>query len=113
MTTKSTVANMLIAERVREIQGLREESEEAAEDPRVEEDEASSEPEEDPESEDEQDGDSDDLPPIFEERSERWYRPNTQKGHKFAVRMPEGVSTKYYQTVEGAANRLRKEYGDE
>ena len=112
MTTKSTVVNMLVAERVREIQGLREESDETAED--TEEEGAATDPDGggDTDPEESEVGEEEELPPVFEEQSGQWYRPNTQEGHKFAVRMHDGSSTKYYKTVKGAAKRLRGEYGD-
>ena len=94
MTTKSTVAQMLLAERVRELQ------DERAGD--VEGD--GSEPAESGHVEGE-------LPNIFGRHDEHWYRPDSEE-HDFAVRVPGDTGTKYYKTQEGAAERLRKEYGE-
>jgi predicted transcriptional regulator len=108
MTTKSTVANMLVAERIRQIRDdEEEESEEVEDDGEVSEsDEPTTEPEEGEE------GGDEGLPGVFERHSDKWYRPDTEEDYMFAVRMPEGDGTnrKYYKTVRYAANRLRKEY---
>lgn len=95
MTTKSTVANMLIAERVRELQ------EEAGTGDSV--------TEEDGDEKGEEMGDSDSEPAALQRHSEKWYVPDSQKGYKYAVKMPTG-RRKYYKTAEQAAKRLKKEY---
>lgn len=101
MTTKSTVAQMLVAERVRQLQ---EESDES--------DETTESEEQATESEDEDVGEEDGEPAIFERHPDKWYVPNTQKGYKYAVRLPESADTdrKYYKTVDGAVERLRQHY---
>lgn len=97
MTTKSAVAQMLLAERVRQLQGGGEGGEEPA-----------------PEKADQSDSGEVDqvgrgLPEIFDRYDEHWYRPDGQK-YEFAVRLPGHDDTKYYKTQDGAADRLRKEY---
>lgn len=100
MTTKSTVAQMLVAERVREMreEGTGEEIEDQ-----------SSEAEESSRSGSEsKEMGVEDLPPIFAERSDKWYKPNSDK-HEFAVECNNGEK-KYYKTAENAAKRLRGDY---
>ena len=95
MTTKSTVAQMLLAERVRQLQGERsDESDESSET-------AQSEVEEPGES----------LPEVFDQHRDHWYRPDSEK-YKFAVRVPDFDKPKYYKTQDNAAKRLRDEYGE-
>ena len=81
MTTKSTVAQMLVAERVRELKGgapdLANGSEVAQ--------------------------------GIFKRYSDKWYTPDSDKGYEYAVRLKDG-DVKYYKTADGAAGRLSKEY---
>lgn len=99
MTTKSTVANMLIAERVRQMQ------EEAGVDDSDTEEEGN-------EEEEEKGGEgaaSDSDPPALRRHEEKWYVPNSQKGYKYAVETPTG-RRKYYKTARGAAKRLKQEY---
>lgn len=97
MTTKSTVAQMLIAERVRQIKDGEDESE--VEDQSAEE-EGSSRP-----GSDGSELDTEELPPIFEERSDSWWVPDSED-HILAVRREDG-GRRYYKTVDGAAERLR------
>ena len=93
MTTKSTVAQMLIAEKVRELRGA---------------DSGDSEELDQSESgEVEEVGRG--LPEVFDRHSDHWYRPDSDK-HEFTVRLPGHEDRKYYKTQDGAANRLRKEY---
>lgn len=98
MTTKSTVANMLVAERVRQLRG--ETGGSGGSWAAV------------GESTESEGGKSTGLPPIFEKHRDRWYRPDTEEDYKFAIRMPEesGTHTKYYKTTERAAERLKEEY---
>lgn len=108
MTTKSTVAQMLVAERAREIRGG-----EVEEPPAVEPEEETPESEEEtPEAEDAGIGEDSGLPPIFERHSDRWYVPDSDRGYKFAVKLGGDADTgpNYYKTVEGAEERLREEY---
>jgi polyphosphate kinase len=92
MTTKSTAAQMLLAEKVRELQ-----------------DERSAEPESEQVSEP-IDGDANgDLPKIFQTYSERWHRPDSDT-YEFAVKLPDGEGTRYFETLAGAASRLETEY---
>lgn len=105
MTTISSTAQQLLAEKYREMQ---EEEEEPAETP----EEESREPEEEEasESDSEEGSDDPDLPAAFDDHPDKWYVPNSQEGYKYAVRMPGETSNKYYKTAEGAAERLREEF---
>ena len=102
MTTISSTAQQLLAEKYREME--QEGDEEPSEDSR--------EPEEEEAEESVSEGGSDDpeLPDVFDKHSDKWYVPDSQEDYKFAVRMPKGVGNKYYKTQEGAAERLRKEF---
>jgi len=92
MTTKSTVAQMLLAERVRELQEERAGGGEA----------------EQPESgQPDQSGSG--LPNVFDRHDDHWYRPDSEE-NEFAVRLPGDGETKYYKTQDGAAKRLRDEF---
>jgi predicted transcriptional regulator len=108
MTTKSTVANMLVAERVRQMQEEEGESGDESESGG----EVSEAEQEDMGEVAESGKETGGLREIFDRHSDKWYRPNTQENHKFAVRMPDsaGADVKYYQTEQGAANRLDEEY---
>ena len=55
-------------------------------------------------------GESDGLPAVFRRHADKWYTPESDEGYKFAVRVPDRDSNKYYKTQEGAAKRLRREY---
>jgi len=59
---------------------------------------------------DQGEGEGDDLPEIFRKQSDKWYHPDSDRGHQYAVRTLSGNGPKYYKTVDGAANRLREEY---
>lgn len=98
MTTKSTVANMLLAERVRQLRG------EAGG--------GGGSPAEEGETTGPESRELAGMSAIFEKHDEKWYEPDTERGHKYAVRMPEdsGTNTRYYKTAEKAAERLRREY---
>lgn len=91
MTTKSTVSQMLLAERVRQLKEERGEETESSEETSQEDDSGQS------------------LPEEFHEHIDKWYRPDGE--NDFAVRMPGDEKPRYYNTQEGAAERLRKEYG--
>ena len=93
MTTKSTVAQMLLAERVRELQGAR-----SGDDEESEQSESG---------EVEQVGRG--LPEVFDRHDDHWYRPDSDK-YQFTVRLPDSDDRKYYKTQDNAAKRLRKEY---
>jgi hypothetical protein len=80
MTTVSSTAQMLLAEKVREMGGVSEGSKTAS---------GGSE------------GD------VFDRNPEKWYRPDGK--YNLAVRLPNG-ETKYYKTRDGAAKRLRRHY---
>jgi predicted transcriptional regulator len=95
MTTKSTVAQMLLAERVREIQAERSGGGEEAD---------QSEP-----GEVEEVGRA--VPEVFDRHSDHWYEPDSDK-YDFVVYLPGHEERKYYKTAENAAKRLRKEYDD-
>lgn len=90
MTTKSTVAQMLVAERA---QQLREEG-----------GSTELEPEEDQTTIDESG-----LPAVFDRHEEKWYRPDSSKGNKFAVDCADD-RRRYFKSTDGAAKRLRKDY---
>jgi len=89
MTTKSTVAQMLLTERVKQ---LKEERSEAVEDD-------AGTPEEEGSS----------VSGALERHPDKWYRPDGEK-YEYAVRMPGDADTKYYKTQDGAENRLKEEY---
>lgn len=91
MTTKSTVAQMLLTERVKQLKEER--SEEVEEEADAPDEEGSS------------------APGVLERHDQHWYRPDGEK-YNYAVRMPGDTDTKYYKTQEGAEDRLRKEYGE-
>lgn len=101
LVTKSTVAQMLVAERYRQLQDEREDESQV---PEVDETDA--------EEDDLSSGDSKEERPEFERYPEKWYVPDSSKGYEYAVRMAAGGRVKYYKTAEGAANRLEKEYGE-
>jgi hypothetical protein len=103
MTTKSTVAQMIVAEHFRE---QREESDEETE--KEEEIEETTEPPEKPTTEEEGENvEQQEFEEMLEKHSEHWYEPDGQKNN-YAVDPPEGVDDKrrYYKTAEGAAERL-------
>lgn len=105
MTTKSTVAQMLVAERVRQLQLGEIEDEKDI----VPEALGSSEPDSDTVDSDDDSG-LDEKPEIFERCSDKWHVPDSKKGNKYAVRTADG-ELMYYKTERGAAQRLREEYG--
>ena len=98
MTTKSTVAQMLLAEKVQELQAER--SNEGGESAQT-------------------DQGSNDLPPgvdepggerdVLEATKEHWYYPDSEI-HEYAVRLPDSDDRKYFKTEAGARKRLRREY---
>jgi len=93
MTTKSTVAQMLLAERVRELKSERDgETGSSSESAQTEDDQLDQ-----------------GLPEVFDQHSDHWYRPDSDK-YQFAVRLPGHDETKYYKTQDHAATRLEKEY---
>lgn len=91
MTTKSTVAQMLVAERVREMKQGGE----------------SAEPDADEDGD--EDGENRGLSGVFERHPDKWYRPDSSQGNKFAVECGDD-RRRYYKTQDGAAKRLRREY---
>lgn len=93
MTTKSAAAQMLLAERVRELQGER----------------SGGGGESDQSEPDEQDQVGRELPEVFDRQSEHWYEPDSNK-YEFVVYLPDHEERKYYKTAENAAKRLREEY---
>ena len=80
MTTVSSTAQMLLAEKIREEQRGEEVDK--------------------PGSDGSEGG-------VFDRYSDKWYRPSGE--HDYAVRTPDG-STKYYKTRDGAAKRLTRDY---
>jgi hypothetical protein len=80
MTTISSTAQMLLAEKAREMGGVSGESKPAS---------------------DPSEGG------VFDRFSEKWYRPDGK--YSYAVRLPSG-NTKYYKTRHGAAKRLKRHY---
>lgn len=100
MTTKSTVAQMLVAERVRQLQSGESETELGGGDvSRGKEESQAAEPETD----------------VFDRHPDKWYQPNSQK-HDYAVAVPDDADvhdagkTRYYKTRDGAAEGLRRWY---
>jgi polyphosphate kinase len=93
MTTKSTVAQILLAEKVRELQGARSGDSD--------------------ESDQSESGEVDQvgrgLPEVFDRHDDHWYRPDSDK-YEFAVRLSGHEDRKYYKTQDNAAKRLRKEH---
>lgn len=94
MTTKSTAAQMLLAERVRQLQG-----DDGGDDGADQSDSGAP------------DQSDSGLPEVFERHDSRWYRPDSQK-HDFAVTLPGDGGRKYYKTQDGAADRLRTEFDE-
>lgn len=91
MTTKSTVAQMIVAEYAQQRQ---------------------SEPEGEAEDVGSDDGeDTNSLPDTLEEHSDYWYEPNGEK-HDYAVETPGMDRTRYYKTADGAAERIEKELSE-
>ena len=96
MTTISSTAQMLLAEKARETGGVSTEPEQSGE-------EESGGPKEEGES------------TIFDECPEAWYEPNSLK-HDFAVEVPEDADVsdsgdvRYYKTERGAAKGLSRWY---
>ena len=85
MTTKSTVAQMLVAERAQRLRGdLRD-------------------PDEGPGAE------SEVVQAIFKRHPDKWHVPDSDEGYEYAVRTTDG-KLKYYKTADGAASRLSEEY---
>ena len=112
MTTKSTVAQMLLVERVRELRedGAVDLSDGVAESESADQDDGT--PDRD---EVDRSADEEELPEIFHEHEDKWIRRGEDYDHNFSVRAPrEGQNAKYYQykTVEHARNRLEKEFGE-
>lgn len=83
MTTVSSTAQMLLAEKVRE-----ERTEQSG-------------------SEAERSDSSDSEPDVFGRHPDKWYRPGGK--YSYAVRHPD-AETRYYKTKSGAAKRLRERY---
>jgi polyphosphate kinase len=54
------------------------------------------------------DGDHRRLPAVFRANANRWYVPDSDT-HDWAVRTRDG-GRRYYKTLDGAAERLRREY---
>lgn len=100
MTTKSTVAQMLVAERARQSQlgHMGEEDSIVPENPAPDRVELAN-------------SDSEDRPAIFDRYSDKWHVPDSSEGNKFAVRTTDGRLV-YYKTQKHAARRLREEYGE-
>lgn len=90
MTTISSTAQMLLAEKVREMGGVSEGGEAAK--PASPEQET-----------------------IFDRFPDAWYRPNS-RSHNYVVRVPEGVNlsdageSRYYKTRQGAEKALKRWY---
>ena len=90
MTTVSSTAQLLLAEKVREMDGGRETAEGLN----------GSEPSEDD---------------VFDRHPDAWYEPNSEK-HNYAVYVPADAGvhdegkTRYYKTKHGAAKGLRRWY---
>lgn len=91
MTTKSTVAQMLVAERVRQLQ-----EDGGSEEVASQEDGGGN-------------GDSSDKPPIFDRHEDKWYEPDSREGNNYAVECADD-RRRYYKTQDGAADRLRTDY---
>jgi predicted transcriptional regulator len=106
MTTKSTVAQMIVAEYFREQIGESEEGEEGCE--AVEEEEESV--EEGSKGKNGENGEKSELDGVLEEYSEHWYESSGQKN--YAVEPPEGSDDKrrYYKTKREAVKRLKEWY---
>ena len=100
MTTKSTVAQMIVAEHFRERTEEDEGEEEEAEETTSPDEKATTE-------ENGQNGETSEVEKTLEKYSENWYEPDGKKNN-YAVEPPEGVDDKrrYYKTAEGAADRL-------
>jgi len=108
MTTKSTVAQMIVAEHFREQKdsGRGNEGESGS---------SESHPEKGGQSTSGGNGDGGgggDIEKAFAEYSEHWYKPDGEK-NEYAVEHPSGNpdKRKYYKTAKGAAERLITWYG--
>lgn len=112
MTTKSTVAQMLLVERVRE---MREDDAGDLGDGLDESESADQDDDTPDQNEVDRSADEEELPEIFHEHEDMWQRRGDEYEHNFSVRAPrEGENAKYYQykTVEHAKNRLEEEFGE-
>lgn len=91
LVTKSTVVQMMVAERYQQLQDERPDSDSSTREeiPDVREET----PEED----------------VFERYSDHWYEPDSNRGYEYAIRTEDG-RTKYYKTREHAKERLLAEY---
>lgn len=93
LVTKSTVAQMMVAERYRQLQGERPDDDRSTR-------------EGVPDVTGKTSGRG-----VFERHSEQWYEPNSSRGYEYAVRT-KGGRTKYYKTRKGARERLLAEYSE-
>lgn len=98
MTTKSTVAQMLLAEKVQELQAER-----SGEGGKSEQTDQGTETL--PAGVDEPGGERD----VLEATKEHWYYPDSDV-YEYAVRLPDRDDRKYFKTEDGARKRLRREY---
>jgi len=87
MTTKSTVAQMLLSERVRQLKKERSDSENVGN----------------------QEEDAEEELGVLSEYEDKWKRMGADSQNEFRVTLADGTY-KYYKTQEGVENRLQKEY---
>lgn len=95
LTTKSTVVQMMVAERYRQLQDERQDEPAVSE---VKESET-----------DRGEFADSGKPGIFDRQSDHWYVPDSSKGNQYAVEAVDG-RVHYYKTMNGAETRLRREY---
>lgn len=91
MTTVSSTAQQLLAEKYREEQQGEDTATRDAPDP-----------------ENEDVGEEEPEPDALDRNPDKWYRPDSNQ-HNYAVSLPDS-DRKYYKTREGAAKRIRREY---
>lgn len=107
MTTKSTVAQMIVAQHFKDQESESEGNEESESSPTTE-DESSETGVSMPQGEQ---GDLSEAEQILEKHSDKWYKPDGKK-NEYAVEAPNGDHSdrRYYRSAEGAAERLEVWY---
>jgi predicted transcriptional regulator len=107
MTTKSTVAQMIVAQHFKNRESETEENDESEASPETESDAS----ETDTSGEHGGQGDLSEWERILENYSDKWYKPDGQKS-EYAVNAPNGDHSDrmYYKSAEGAAKRVKEWY---
>jgi predicted transcriptional regulator len=107
MTTKSTVAQMIVAQHFKNQESESEKKDESEASPETE----NGASETDVSEEQGGQGDLSESEQILENHSDKWYEPDGKK-NDYAVEAPEGDHNdrRYYRSAEGAAKRLKEWY---